>query len=436
MLPRRLGLLRLASHLCGLACLAAAFSAALWLRFSSGFFEIRDAPHLPSYGAYLFFAAACWSLLARHGRVDERIWQGESLAAYCGAVVRAAAGALAIVSLLAFFYRGYSFSRLMIALFWTLHVALVWLLGIVLAQARLRLAKERGAARMLVLGSGAFAETAAASLQASGVAGGAVTVLNPGAGWSERLLAGEWDEVVVALPLAEHDRLPPLLETLRASPAPVRVALDLPAAQVHTFGGLPMLDLGGSPSDSLAYSVSKRAFDIALASLMLLLGAPLAAIVAAAIKLSSPGPVFFFQTRVGTNGRSFRMVKFRTLPVRPAATSDREWIAVPTRLGAWLRRWRIDEWPQFWNVLRGDMSVVGPRPERAHFADGFRAVLREYGLRHRLKAGITGWAQVHGLTGDTEIARRLEYDLYYLRNWSLALDLRIIAMTVLRPFRG
>lgn len=435
MLARRSGQLRLVSHLWTIVCLFAAFSATLWLRFESGAFEIRDQPDLPFYAAYAFLSAAFWSLFSRFYRVDDRMWEEKRLGDFATAAFQATLASLATVSICVFFYRGYSFSRVMVGLFWALHSTLVLTGGLALSWLRRSLTREAGATRLLVIGDGQFAHALARRLEEAGLIDGHPVFCSPNdSAWTTRLGAGEFDEVLVALPIDEGPRLRSLLEELRHAHTPVRVTLDLPGGNLREFADVPVLDLGSSPSDRLSYAWAKRAFDVLLASLALILGAPLAALVAVLIKFTSPGPVFFVQERIGANGRTFRMYKFRTLPVRSSKTSDTEWSPTsPTdagRVGALLRQFRFDEWPQFWNVLKGDMSVVGPRPERVHFATGFREALQEYGLRHRLKAGITGWAQVHGMTGDTEISRRLEYDLYYLRHWSLGLDLRILLMTI------
>jgi len=433
MLARRSGQLRLVSHLMNVVCLFTAFSATLWLRFESGVFVIRDQPNLPFYAAYAFLSAALWSLFSRFFHVDECVWQEGRTGAFAGAAWRATLASLATVSICVFFYRGYSFSRLMVGSFWALHLVLVLAAGQLLAWLLRR--SRQGKSRLLILGDGPFADGIARRLQESGLADARPVLSSPNdPAWTSRLDAGQFDEVLVALPLEDGSRLRSLLEQLRHAHTPLRVVLDLPGGNLRDFAGVPVLDLGSSPSDQLSYAWTKRALDVLLATVALIVGAPLAALVAAAIKLTSPGPVLFVQERIGANGRTFRMYKFRTLPVRSSKTSETEWSATTPndagRVGTLLRRLRLDEWPQFWNVFKGDMSVVGPRPERAHFAAGFREALQEYGLRHRLKAGITGWAQVHGLTGDTEISRRLEYDLYYLRHWSLGLDLRILFMTV------
>ncbi len=185
----------------------------------------------------------------------------------------------------------------------------------------------------------------------------------------------------------------------------------------------------------LRYAVLKRVFDIAFSVAALALTAPLFAVVALLIRLSSPGPILFRQERIGLNGRMFRMYKFRTMRVSTKSESDTIWTSAndprKTPLGAFLRRTSIDELPQFFNVLKGEMSVVGPRPERPYFVDKFLGEVRRYNQRHSLKVGITGWAQVHGWRGDTSIQERVDHDLYYLQNWSFGFDLRIVAMTVL-----
>jgi exopolysaccharide biosynthesis polyprenyl glycosylphosphotransferase len=168
--------------------------------------------------------------------------------------------------------------------------------------------------------------------------------------------------------------------------------------------------------------------------MVLLLTAPLFGLIAAIIRLTSPGPIFFIQERVGLNGRPFGMYKFRTMRTTPKAESDTLWTTADdsrkTIFGSILRKTSLDELPQFINVLNGEMSVVGPRPERPHFVQKFLYEVTRYNNRHTLKVGITGWAQVNGLRGDTSIEKRVEYDLYYLQNWSLVFDLRIIAMTI------
>jgi exopolysaccharide biosynthesis polyprenyl glycosylphosphotransferase len=204
------------------------------------------------------------------------------------------------------------------------------------------------------------------------------------------------------------------------------------------LGGIHMLDLRPNLAETGSYLFQKRIFDVGFSVLILLLTLPITLLIALAIKLGSRGPVFFVQERVGLNGRLFRMFKFRTMRVGSREEGDTRWTSDQdprrTAVGTFLRRTNLDELPQFLNVLRGDMSIVGPRPERPYFVERFLEEFDRYNSRHMFKAGITGWAQVNGWRGDTSIAKRVEYDLYYLRNWSLTFDLQIISLTLLRFF--
>jgi exopolysaccharide biosynthesis polyprenyl glycosylphosphotransferase len=185
-------------------------------------------------------------------------------------------------------------------------------------------------------------------------------------------------------------------------------------------------------------AVVKRGFDLGSSGLGLVLLSPLMALIALLVKLDSPGPVFYAQERVGMNGRRFRMVKFRSMRVDADARGD-GWTVKDdprrTPLGSTLRRLSLDELPQLWNVFVGDMSLVGPRPEQPRFVEEFRGSIPRYMLRHHVKAGMTGWAQVNGLRGDTPLEDRIRYDLYYVQHWSLWFDVRILFLTVARVFK-
>jgi exopolysaccharide biosynthesis polyprenyl glycosylphosphotransferase len=211
-------------------------------------------------------------------------------------------------------------------------------------------------------------------------------------------------------------------------------------SQVARANCIYLLNTGAQPAESLNYKLLKRAFDVVFSVCVLTVSLPLLVLVALLVKLGSAGPIFFVQDRVGWNGRIFRMYKFRTMHTCSASESDMRWTppgdARRTTLGKFLRKYSLDELPQFVNVLRGEMSIVGPRPERPFFVSSFRQQIDEYHRRHQLKVGITGWAQVNGLRGDTCIRTRLMYDLYYLQNWGLVFDLRIIVSTVFCVLKG
>jgi Undecaprenyl-phosphate glucose phosphotransferase len=251
------------------------------------------------------------------------------------------------------------------------------------------------------------------------------------------------DDIVVAVSPDRYGDLGRYISKLRDLGKPIRIMVDAGNTirvrdRVVQIGRFQMLDLDPSPASSVRYFLVKRAFDLTFAGLVLLVGAPSLLIIAALIRLTSPGPILFRQQRVGKDGRVFTMYKFRTMRVGSAEEGDTKWTTANdprrTRFGAFLRSTSLDELPQFFNVLKGDMSVVGPRPERPHFVKKFRSEIANYQNRHHLNVGITGWAQVNGLRGDTSIQKRIRYDLYYLQHWSLAFDLRIIVMTLFGRF--
>ena len=249
--------------------------------------------------------------------------------------------------------------------------------------------------------------------------------------------------VYLALARSEFRAEEEALHQLADSTAAVRLVPDLARAftlnaSVEDFDGLPVVLVTESP-DLGWNAVMKRTFDLVCSGIGLVVLAPVMLAVALWVRLDSPGPVLYAQERVGLSGRRFRMLKFRTMRV-DAETDDAPGWTTPgdprrTPAGAFLRRLSLDELPQLWNVLLGQMSLVGPRPERPVYVEQFRASIPRYMLRHHVKAGITGWAQVNGLRGDTPLDQRIEYDLYYIRNWSLLFDVRIILLTLVRVFR-
>ncbi len=255
---------------------------------------------------------------------------------------------------------------------------------------------------------------------------------------------GELDDIVVGVPLDQYGEVISIMDVLQHLCRPVRALLDLGdniAIQTTPLriGRYQVLDLGTMPVETVQYQFIKRTFDLVFSMAAVILAAPLMIAVAIAIKASSPGPIFFRQDRVGFNGERFRMLKFRSMVVNRSSDTAHTSSADPrvTRVGQFLRKTSLDELPQFFNVLAGDMSVVGPRPELTFFVHKFRNEIPAYMSRHTMKCGITGWAQVNGLRGsDTSIATRVQYDIEYIRNWSLGLDLRIILLTIISGFAG
>jgi len=249
----------------------------------------------------------------------------------------------------------------------------------------------------------------------------------------------DFDEIVIATSSKYYLQISSVLDGLQDMGKPIRAILDLGPRlsvreKIFQVGRLQMMNLAISPVESFAYTVLKRTFDLAFALLALVVLSPLFLAIMILVKLGSPGPVLFRQERVGRNGRYFTLLKFRTMHCSSAIESDTIWTTKDdprcSAIGAILRRFSLDELPQLFNVVRGEMSLVGPRPERPYFVAKFRSDIQQYNLRHSCQVGMTGWAQVHGLRGDTSITDRLRYDLFYIQNWSFGLDLQIIARTM------
>ena len=249
------------------------------------------------------------------------------------------------------------------------------------------------------------------------------------------------DQVVVALPLEDNQYLPEIMASLENSTLDVKIVPDIyqfvsVGGSIEEFEGLPVLSVQESPLFGVNLFM-KRFVDLLLALGAVLILSPLLLLFALIIKLTSRGPVLYSQERISVDGSKFKILKFRTM--RSDAEKGGPGWTVPgdqrvTLFGRFLRMFSLDELPQLINVLRGDMSIVGPRPDRPVFIEEFRKRIPRYMLRHKVPAGITGWAQVHGWRGDTSIDKRIEYDLYYIENWSLALDVKIMFLTLFRGF--
>jgi len=250
------------------------------------------------------------------------------------------------------------------------------------------------------------------------------------------------DQVYVALPLEDHAKMLRVLDGASRECLDVKIVPDLLQfialrASLEELDGVPVININDVPLQGVN-RLLKRAVDVALSALALLVLLLPAALIAIAIKLSSPGPVFYRQERMGLDGKAFTVFKFRSMvagaeeetgPIFAEENDPR-----CTTIGRMLRAFDMDELPQLWNIFRGDMSLVGPRPERPYFVEQFKHRFPQYMLRHKVRAGLTGWAQVNGWRGNTSIEKRIEYDLYYIENWSLRLDLKILWLTLFRGF--
>ena len=248
------------------------------------------------------------------------------------------------------------------------------------------------------------------------------------------------DHLYVALPLEEHVKMLALIEATNREGVDIHVVPDLLQfialrARLENLDGVPIISLNDVPLRGFN-SLLKRAIDVAISGAALVVFSIPLALIALIIKRSSPGPVFYTQERMGLDGKAFNVYKFRSMHIGAEDASGPVWARDDdpraTNVGRWLRKLDFDELPQLWNVLRGDMSIVGPRPERPYFVEQFKHRIPQYMLRHKVKAGITGWAQVNGWRGNTSLEKRIEYDLYYIENWSVGLDIKIMWLTLVR----
>jgi len=251
------------------------------------------------------------------------------------------------------------------------------------------------------------------------------------------------DEVFICLPKRAEERVRMILDKLASTPivakyVPDIFSFNLLHSKMEMYAGLPVVSVFDTPLSSRTNKLIKRLEDIALSSIILVMISPIMLALAVGVKLSSPGPVFYRQTRITESNRPFEMMKFRSMPVNTDAggavwgNADKK---TNTRFGQFIRKTSLDELPQFINVLRGEMSIVGPRPERDVFVEKFRDEIPRYMQKHMVKAGITGLAQVSGLRGDTCLKTRVEYDLRYIAEWSVSLDIKIILKTIGKVFQ-
>lgn len=269
-----------------------------------------------------------------------------------------------------------------------------------------------------------------------------VPVLGKSDDLPELITTYEVSEVIIAMPEATHHEILKIVSKCDRGKVAVKVFPDVfqimaSEVSIGDLGGLPLLTMRNTALRGWRLTV-KRGIDVAGSALGLVFLSPIMVLLAVLIKLDSEGPVFFPQERMGLDEKRFMMIKFRSMRTDAEASSGPVWTSLNdarrTRLGAIIRRFSIDELPQLVNVLLGEMSLVGPRPERPMFVEQFKSSIPRYMDRHLEKAGMTGWAQVNGLRGDTSIIERTKYDLWYIENWSLALDFRIMIRTLLRVF--
>ena len=251
------------------------------------------------------------------------------------------------------------------------------------------------------------------------------------------------DEVAITLNLNEYHKLEQIVAICEKSGVHTKFVPDYynfisTNPYTEDLDGLPVINIRNVPLTNTVNRMIKRLIDIIGSIVALILFSPIMLVVAILVKKSSPGPIFFAQERIGLGNKPFKMYKFRSMGVQDPKKEAKEWTtkndARVTPVGRIIRKTSLDELPQFWNVLKGDMSLIGPRPERPLFVEKFKEEIPRYMIKHQVRPGITGWAQVNGFRGDTSIRSRIEHDLYYIENWSLGLDIKILFLTFFKGF--
>jgi exopolysaccharide biosynthesis polyprenyl glycosylphosphotransferase len=430
----------------------AAFAVAYQLRFQSGIFSYVQYHEPLVYAGVLVLQILLFPVIfvvqGLYRSKRSVSWVDEVYAVFSSVSV----GSALVMALSAFIWRDTDLSRLLLALQWLLTIVLIVFGRLIHHMVQLTLRSHGvGEDRMLIVGTGDIGRLVldrvrffpglgyrAVGFLSEGVEEDEieqVPVLGHIADVGQAIVVHRIDEVIIALPNLSHRQLLDIIDRCRTARVNIRVFPDLfqiVASEVNIgdLNGLPLITVRDLALKGWNIVV-KRAVDLVLSAIGLVLLSPLMLIVAVLIKITSPGgPVFYAQERVGLDGKPFHVIKFRSM--RPDAERDTGPVWThkgdprTTRLGATLRRYSLDELPQLVNVLLGEMSLVGPRPERPHFVEQFREKIPRYFDRHQEKAGLTGWAQVNGLRGNTSIEERTAFDLWYVENWNIWLDLKIL----------
>ena len=365
------------------------------------------------------------------------------------------------IIILYLFVREIHYSREMMALFYVINIFLTAASRLVLRKI-LRTIRKKGynIKHVLVVGYSRAAEAYIDRLQwnpqwgysvvgildnhmSKGSLYKGVKVLGGIEGLNEILQANDLDEIAVALSLRDYEHLEEIVNMCEKSGVHTKFVPDynsLIPSRPYTedMMGLPVINIRYVPLSNAGNAFLKRMMDVVGSVFGIIITSPILLVIALAIKLTSPGPIIFKQERVGLHNKSFYMYKFRSMELQSEEDEKRAWTVKNdprvTPVGKFIRRTSIDELPQLFNILKGDMSLVGPRPERPLFVEKFKEEIPRYMIKHQIRPGLTGWAQVNGYRGDTSILKRIEYDLYYIENWTVGLDVKIILLTFITGF--
>lgn len=432
--------------------------AAYWLRFRTGWFPFEGSPPVWSaYGNALLVVVPCYLYFfreyglyqtTRYVRRIEEIFL----------VAKAATASVVLLMALTFFYRNFTYSRIYLAVLWGVSIIVLSAFRYCMIQLEYaRKSQKHEMQRVLLIGANRHSRNLIAWARSNrhygreiigilardpaleGKLYEGVRVLGLEREYEKKIDEIRPDEVILLDSGFRREEIANLVALCEDRFVEFRIVADFFGlltrnVAVENISSVPLLGFRALPLDDPLNRFLKRTFDLGVALALLVLTFPVWLALMIVIKLEDRGPVLYKQERMGRDGRTFKLLKFRTMKVDAEKTTGPVWARQNdrrrTRSGNLLRRFNLDELPQLWNVLKGDMSLVGPRPERPHFIEQFRGAIPRYMARHRIRAGITGWAQVNGLRGNTSIEERIKYDLYYMENWSLLFDIEILFMTL------
>lgn len=434
-----------------------AWLLSFYIRFYSGFIPVEKG--ISPFKIYLYLIIPIlfiWGFVFK----SFGLYRPKRMSSYFNEIfdiAKACTFSVFILIFLTFLFRQYEYSRIVFLGFWIMAIIVMSIERIAFREI-LRYLRRKGynLRYALIVGTGALAEdmlkrielhpelgikvvgfiSSDESNSAKTIRG--ITVAGIYKDIKEIIKKKRIDQLIIALPAENHSITVEILKDICDEMLDIKVVPDLYEFMslrggIEEFDGLPIISLQDTPLYGWNI-VIKRFTDIIVSVIALIITAPLMLLIAVLVKLTSSGPVLYKQERMGIGGDTFQMLKFRTMRTDAEKVTGPIWAKEDdsrrTKLGSFLRKTSLDELPQFINVLRGDMSIVGPRPERPVFIEEFKKRIPKYMLRHKMKAGITGWAQVNGWRGNTDLAKRIECDLFYIENWSLLFDMKIMWLTV------
>ena len=442
-----------------LFAIALSWLLAYLLRFEAGIIDVTKgvpswSQHLPLMVILLIVCGVVFHLVGLY-----RPRRFSTIPKELSEIIKALTISILIFVFLTYFFKEYRYSRLTILNFWVLSIFWVGLLR-VLSRNLLKALRRReyNLRYVLILGDGELGQKLLHSFDAHSELGlkavgflsdseekvGQITdglrVIGTFEGLHEVLRRQKVDQVYLALPFHQHEKIRHILSSLKNELVDIKVVSDLYdfirlGGGIDDLDGLPIINIQDTPLHGWG-KIAKRALDLFVAFMGILILSPFMFIIGAVIKLTSHGPIFYKQKRMGLDGEIFEALKFRSMMVDAERDTGPVWAksndSRRTPIGKILRETSLDELPQLFNILKGEMSLVGPRPERPELIDQFKHKIPKYMLRHKIKAGLTGWAQVNGWRGNTSLEKRIEHDLYYIENWSISFDLRILFLTIFK----